>query len=72
MNYVQPDYSDYGVLNGKPFLPIYNRSEKRKYIKENKHNPEAEYCPHCEAKTLKVSDDNGVFCCTLCGRKLEG
>ena len=64
------DYSEYGVFNGKPMLPIYNRKERRKYIKEHKHNKEAEHCLYCNAKTLRVSDDNGDWCCELCGKKM--
>lgn len=30
----QFDYSMYGVFNGKPTLPKYNREQKRKYIKK--------------------------------------
>lgn len=62
------DYTQYGVWNGKPFIPSYNREERRKYIKENRHNKNASHCAYCNANTLTVSDDNGQFCCALCGR----
>lgn len=62
------DYSQYGTFDGKPLIPSYNREERRKYIKENKHNKQATYCDYCNAKTLTVTDDNGYLCCTLCGK----
>lgn len=66
------DYSEYGVFNGKPMLPTYNREQRRKYIKENKNNPIAEKCPFCKAKTLRLSDDNCDICCELCGKIVDG
>lgn len=66
--YTPFDYSDYGVWGGNPFIPSYNREQRRKYIKEHKHDKEATYCTYCKAKTVSVSDDNGYFCCELCGR----
>ena len=62
------DYSMYGVFNGKPMLPNYNREEKRRYIKEHKHNKDATNCNYCNAKTLTITDDNCKDVCELCGR----
>lgn len=62
------DYSMYGTWNGKPMLPSYNREERRKYIKEHKHDKDATNCFYCNAKTMTISDDNGNFVCELCGR----
>ena len=63
-----PDYSMYGVFNGKPMLPGYNREERRAYIKKHKHNKNASECLYCNAKTLTITDDNSDFVCELCGR----
>ena len=49
------DYSDYGVFNGKPTLTSYNREERRKYIKEHKHNKNAIMCPNCNNKTIFIN-----------------
>ena len=66
----------YGTWNGKPMLPSYNREERRKYIKEHKHDKDAANCIYCNAKTMTIIDDNGSFVCELCGRfkakKVEG
>lgn len=62
------DYSMYGTWNGKPMLPSYNREERRKYIKEHKHDKDATICFYCNAKTLTITDDNKEFVCELCGR----
>lgn len=66
------DYSMYGVFNGKPMIPSYNREERRKYIRTYKNSKEATYCDFCKAKTLKITDDNCEIVCELCGRKQEG
>lgn len=65
------DYSMYGTWNGKPMLPIFNRKERRKYIKEHKHDKNAEYCPFCQTNTIRISDDNCDICCELCGKIIE-
>lgn len=65
------DYSMYGTWNGKPMLPIYNREERRKYIKKHKYNKDATNCIYCNAKTMTITDDNGKFVCELCGRLKE-
>lgn len=65
------DYSMYGVFNGKPMIPNYNREEKRRYIKEHKHNKYATNCSYCNAKTLTITDDNRKDICELCG-KIKG
>ena len=62
------DYSMYGTWNGKPMLPSYNREERRKYIKEHKHDKGATNCIYCNVKTMTIIDDNGNFVCELCGR----
>lgn len=62
------DYSMYGTWNGKPMLPSYNREERRKYIKEHKHDKDATNCFYCNAKTITITDDNGEFVCELCGK----
>lgn len=67
----QFDYSMYGVFNGKPMIPSYNREERRKYIKEHKNNKEATYCDYCNAKTLTITDDNCKSVCELCGKLKE-
>lgn len=64
----QFDYSMYGVFNGKPTLPKYNREQKRKYIKKHKHNKDATRCDYCNADTLTFIDDNSSLVCELCGR----
>lgn len=64
----EPDYSMYGVWNGKPMILSYNREEKRKYIKRHKHNKDATHCNWCNAKTLTITDDNCKLVCELCGR----
>ena len=65
------DYSIYGIWNGKPMLTIYNREERRKYIKKHKHNKDATNCIYCNAKTMTLIDDNRRFVCELCGRLKE-
>lgn len=65
------DYNEYGIWSGKPLLPKYNRKERREYIKQHKNNKLANYCPFCNAKTLKITDDNCDVCCELCGKKVE-
>ena len=65
------DYSMYGVFNGKTMIPNYNREEKRRYIKEHKHNKDATNCSYCNAKTLTITDDNCKDVCELCG-KIKG
>lgn len=65
------DYSMYGTWNGKPMLTIYNREERRKYIKKHKHNKDATNCIYCNAKTMTLIDDNRRFVCELCGRLKE-
>lgn len=62
------DYSMYGTWNGKPMVSTYNRVERRKYIKEHKHDKDASNCIYCNAKTLTITDDNGKCVCELCGR----
>ena len=62
------DYSDYGIFNGKSTLTNYNRKERRKYIKEHKHNKNAKMCPNCNNKTIFITDDNGKQFCELCGK----
>lgn len=62
------DYSDYGVFNGKPTLPNYNRKERRKYIKEHRNNKDAKTCPNCNNKTMFITDDNNKSFCELCGK----
>lgn len=62
------DYSIYGVFDGKPMIPYYNREQKRKYIKEYKHDRNATYCDYCNANTITITDDNCRFVCELCGR----
>lgn len=47
---------------------IYNREERRKYIKEHKHGKDATNCIYCNVKTMTITDDNGDFVCELCGR----
>jgi len=67
-NNYKPNYSMYGIFDGKPMIPSYNREERRKYIKQHKHDKEATQCDYCNAKTLTVTDDNSKFVCDLCGR----
>lgn len=62
------DYSEYGVFNGKPTIPNYNREERRKYIKEHKHIKGLKLCPNCKNKTLFITDDNSRSFCELCGK----
>ena len=62
------DLSEYGIFNGKPTIPNYNREERRKYIKLMKNDKDATICPKCNYKTRKVSDDNGKIFCELCGK----
>ena len=62
------DYSEYGIRNGKPMLPSYNREQRRKYIKEHKHDKDATNCMYCNGKTMTIIDDNGKFVCELCGK----
>ena len=66
--YEEPDYSMYGVWNGKPMIPSYNREERREYIKRHKNNKDAIHCNWCNAKTLTITDDNCKCVCELCGR----
>lgn len=56
-----------GIWNGRPMICLYNRQEKREYIKKYKNNKNAEYCSCCKAKTLTITDDNCKNCCELCG-----
>ena len=65
------DYSEYGIRNGKPMLPSYNRVQRRKYIKKHKNDKYADYCPFCETRTFRISDDNGNLCCELCCKIVE-
>lgn len=62
------DYSMYGTWNGKPMLPICNREQKRKYLKEHKKDKYATHCDYCKGKTLTITDDYGKCVCELCGR----
>ena len=62
------DYSMYGVFNGKPMIPSYNRKQRREYIKQHKHDKDATNCSYCNAKTLTITDDNCHFVCELCGK----
>lgn len=65
------DYSTYGVWNGKPLIPSFNREERRKYIKEHKKDKMAKYCPFCKTNTFRLSDDNCNICCELCGKIIK-
>lgn len=65
------DYSEYGVFDGKPLIPSYNRKERRNYIKQHKHDKDTEYCQWCKINTESVTDDYCNVCCTLCGRIKE-
>ena len=67
-NKYKPDYSMYGVFNGKPMIPSYNREERRNYIKKHKHDKNAMQCNYCKAKTLTITDDNCNLVCELCGK----
>jgi len=60
------DYSQYGTFDNKPFIPSYNRAERRKYIKEHKHCNW--YCPYCSCNVDTITDDNCNICCILCGK----
>ncbi len=62
----QIDYSKYGVFNGKPYMPFYNRERRRKYIRKYKHA--RWYCPFDNCNVQEVIDDEMNVCCTLCGR----
>ena len=62
---------EYATFNGKLTIPNYNREERRKYVKEHKHNKNANVCPHCNKKTMKITDDYGKLFCELCGKIVE-
>lgn len=62
------DYSNYGVFNDKPTITSYNREERRKYIKEHKHNKDSKMCPNCKNKTVFITDDYNRSFCELCGK----
>ena len=64
------DLSEYGIFDGERIIPM-NRKEKRKYIKDQKHNKNATICPKCHYKTNKITDDNGNLVCELCGKIIE-
>ena len=63
--------NEYGTYNGQLTIPNFNREARRKYIKEHKVDKDATICPHCNNKTLKITDDNGKEFCELCGKITE-
>ncbi len=65
---IEIDYSQYGVFDGKPFIPFYNREQRRKYKRRFKKSHW--YCPHDDCGVQVVFDDVGAMCCTLCGKIL--
>jgi hypothetical protein len=65
------DYRMHGTWYGKPMLPICNRKERRKYIKEHKHDKDATNCMYCNAKTMTITDDNGKCVCELVNEKRD-
>lgn len=61
----------YAVYDGEIYRGFGNRVEKRKYIKQYKHNKNATYCPNCKGNTLKITDDFGRLFCELCGKVVK-
>lgn len=61
----------YAVWNGEIYRGFGNRVEKRKYIKQYKHDKDATYCPNCKGNTLKITDDFGRLFCELCGKVVK-
>ena len=56
-----------GIFDGKPMGLHYNREQKRRYVKEHKHDKNASHCSYCIARTVTVTDDYGDPTCELCG-----
>ena len=46
------DLSEYGIFDGENIIPM-NRKEKRKYIKNNKHNKMQQYVLNVITKQIK-------------------
>ena len=56
-----------GIFNGEPMGLHYNREQKRRYLKEHKHDRYASHCAFCNGRTATVTDDYGDYICELCG-----
>ena len=56
-----------GILNGLPMGIPYGREDRRRYLKEHKHDKDSSHCVYCKGKTATITDDYGDPICELCG-----